>query len=135
MCLIDELYSALTGGSLPTIRNRWGTAPEGEKQTCTFYFQCVKADALAVDFCQGRSQSDNLKAVIENILGPGNEKCMLPGQIEANGGKLSAKYGGLLFTEKEMAEFAAEAKATEVDFDMAGFKQVSLDLNFDLTEK
>ena len=35
---------------------------------------------------------------------------MLPGEIEANGGKLSAKYGGLLFTEKEMAEFAAEAK-------------------------
>lgn len=110
MCLIDELYSAMTGGSLPTIRNRWGKGPEGEKQTCTFFFQCVKADALSVDFCQGRSQSENLKAVIEDILGPGNEACMLPGQIEANGGKLSAKYGGLLFTEKEMVEFEAEAK-------------------------
>ena len=51
-----------------------------------------------------------MKAVLDDILGPGNERCMLPGEIEANGGKLSTKYGGLLFTPKEMEEFAVEAK-------------------------
>jgi hypothetical protein len=37
----------------------------------------------AGDFAKGRSQSDNVKAVIEDILGHGNENCMLPGQLEA----------------------------------------------------
>ncbi len=31
-------------------------------------------------FAKGRSQAENVKAVIQDILGHGNEKCMLPGQ-------------------------------------------------------
>ena len=40
-----------------------------------------------------------MKAVIEDILGHGNEKCMLPGQLEAEWAKQTAAAGGLLFYE------------------------------------
>jgi hypothetical protein len=63
LSLLDELYGAYIGGSLPTIRNRWKGAeggfdntPADEKQTCTFYFQCTKPDAIGVAFTAGRTQ-------------------------------------------------------------------------------
>jgi L-2-hydroxycarboxylate dehydrogenase (NAD+) len=40
------------------------------------------------------------------VLGHGNERCLLPGQIEAEAGKLSAQHGGLLFTVAELEAFA-----------------------------
>jgi hypothetical protein len=64
-------------------------------------------------FAKGRNQSANVKAVIEDILGHGNEACMLPGQLEAQAAKRCAKNGGLFFSEAEIAAFnevAAEAK-------------------------
>ena len=63
-------------------------------------------------FAKGRTQAANIKAVIADILGHGNETCMLPGQPEAEWAKKSASAGGLLFTEAEMTAFdelAAEA--------------------------
>src|SRR3954451_9720037 len=102
LSLIDELYAAYIGGSLPTIRNRWYKVPAGEKGTCCFYFQCIKPDAIAVDFAAGRNQTENVRAVIKDIIGHGNDKAMLPGQIEANSAALSQKHGGLLFTEAEI---------------------------------
>jgi len=63
-------------------------------------------------FAKGRNQAANVKAVIGDILGHGNDKCMLPGQPEAEWAKRSASAGGLLFTEAEMEAFdelAAEA--------------------------
>src|SRR4051812_2422628 len=84
LSLIDELYAAYIGGSLPTIRNRWNQVSAGEKGTCCFFFQCIRPDAISTDvFAAGRSQKDNVKAVIKDILGHGNEKAMLPGQLEA----------------------------------------------------
>jgi hypothetical protein len=56
------------------------------------------------DYVRGRSQIQNIKAVIEDILGHGNEKCLLPGQPEANWGTLSKKYDGLLFKPAEIEE-------------------------------
>src|SRR5271156_4654481 len=51
LSLIDELYAAYIGGSLPTIRNRWDKVPSGEKGTCCFYFQCIRPEAInAEDF-------------------------------------------------------------------------------------
>lgn len=115
MSLIDELMAAYVGGSLPTLRNRWSNVTEGEKGTCCFFFQCIKADAVSGEhFAKGRSQSENVKAVIADILGHGNEGAMLPGQIEANGAKLSEKHGGLIFTEAEIA--ALEEIAHEANF-------------------
>lgn len=105
MCLLNEIFGGLIGGSLPTIRGR-KLAAEGEKNTPVFYFQVIHPDALAGgNFAKGRSQMENLKAVIDDVLGHGNEAAMLPGQTEAGFRKRSDAAGGLLFTEAEVAEF------------------------------
>jgi LDH2 family malate/lactate/ureidoglycolate dehydrogenase len=127
MSLIDELVAAYIGGSLPTIRNRWDKVAAGEKGTCTFFFQCIRPDAIACDdFACKRSQKENVKAVIADILGHGNEKSMLPGQIEAESAALSKKHGGLLFTAAEIDAFAGIAKEAGVAFDPKSFKSVEV---------
>ncbi len=105
MALLDEIFGGLIGGSLPTLRGRKLDQP-GEKNTTTFYFQVVHPDALSGEnFAHGRSQTENLKAVLDDILGHGNEAAMLPGQIEADARDRSDTAGGLLFTAAEVAEF------------------------------
>ncbi len=105
MSLLNEIFGGLIGGSLPTLRGRKLTAA-GEKNTTVFYFQVIHPDALSGDnFVNGRSQMENLKAVLDDILGHGNDKAMLPGEIEAEARKRSDKAGGLLFTEAEIGEF------------------------------
>lgn len=104
LSLINELFAALIGGSLPTLRGR--KFPDGEKNTPAFYFQVIHPEALSGgNFACGRNQQANLKAVIADILGHGNETSMLPGQIEADARKRSDAAGGLLFTAAEVAEF------------------------------
>jgi LDH2 family malate/lactate/ureidoglycolate dehydrogenase len=127
LSLIDELYAAYIGGSIPTIRNRWDKVPPGEKGSCCFFFQCIRPDAISAnDFARKRSQKENVKAVIDDILGHGNEKCMLPGQIEAAGAALSAKYGGLLFTPAEVDALKHIAEEAGVKFDTASLKKVEI---------
>src|SRR5688572_8434860 len=98
LALIDEIFAGFIGGSTPTLRSRWNTGPGDEKRTPAFFFQCIHPDAIAGEFARGRSQQQNLKAVLDDILGHGNEKCMLPGQPEAEAFKKSEQAGGLLFT-------------------------------------
>ena len=108
------IVGALIGGSLPTIRNRAPVA--GEKQTCTFFFQVMHPDAMSGGaFAQGRSQNCNVQAVLADILGHGNDTCMLPGQIEAEARVRSDQAGGLLFSLAEVEalnEIAHEAGVT-----------------------
>ncbi|MEI8293735.1 MAG: Ldh family oxidoreductase [bacterium] len=103
--LIDELYAAFIGGSLPSIRGtKKGDA--GEKRGSTFFFQCIHPDAMrGHNYAHGRSQQENLKACIADILGQGNEGCLLPGQIEADAARLTDHHGGLLFTKAEIEGF------------------------------
>jgi L-2-hydroxycarboxylate dehydrogenase (NAD+) len=112
LSLIDELVGAYIGGSLPTLRNRWDRAG-GEKATCCFFFQAIHPDALnGGDFARQRGQAGNVQAVLADILGHGNEDCILPGQIEATWARRSAAAGGLLFSGAEIEAFrevAAEA--------------------------
>lgn len=128
LALIDELYAAFTGGSTPTIRNRWQeTSAPGEKKTCTFYFQCQKLDAFSCGaFAEGRNQSENTKAVLADVLGHGNDGVLVPGQVEANAAKLCQEHGGLLFSDAELAELASMAKTHGVAFDPSTLKQVSV---------
>ncbi len=125
LSLIDELMAAYTGGSLPTIRSRWGRGPAGEKYTPCFYFQAIRPEALSGDdFAEHRTQQQNVKAVIADVLGHGNEKCMLPGEPEAKAAALSAKLGGLIFTAAEVEAFAAIAAESGVAFDSDALKPV-----------
>jgi len=104
LSLINEIVAAFIGGSLPTLRSR--EIPEGEKRTPAFYFQVIHPDALnAGAFAKGRNQSDNIKAVIDDILGHGNENCLLPGQIEAKWAERVEAAGGLLFSPAEIEAF------------------------------
>ena len=129
LSLIDELYAAYIGGSLPTIRNRWSEvkAKPAEKGTCAFFFQCIKADALACDdFAQQRSQGENVKAVLKDILGHGNEDCTLPGEPEAKAAMLSEKFGGLLFTKAEVDAFVEIARESGAKFDVSNLQAIDV---------
>jgi LDH2 family malate/lactate/ureidoglycolate dehydrogenase len=109
LSLVNELVSGFIGGSLPTVRNRW--VEDGDKHTCTFFFQVMHPDALSAGaFARGRSQAENVKAVIADVLGHGNERCMLPGQLEADFARRSARSGGLLFTPAEIQAFDEVAR-------------------------
>jgi L-2-hydroxycarboxylate dehydrogenase (NAD+) len=111
LSLINEIVGGLIGGSLPTIRSR--AAVPGEKQTCNFFFQVIHPDAMSGGaFAKGRSQAENVKAVLADILGHGNEGCILPGQLEAESARKCDAAGGLLFSTAEVEalnEIAKEA--------------------------
>ena len=127
LSLIDELYAAYIGGSLPTIRNRWDKVPAGEKGTCCFFFQCIRPDALSGGtFAQGRSQADNVRKVIDDIRGHGNEKILFPGQLEAAGAELSKKHNGLLFTKAEIDAIEHIAQEAGVRFDASRLSSVEI---------
>ncbi len=117
LSLINEIVAALIGGSLPTIRSRAPVA--GEKQGCAFFFQVIHPDAISgAAFPFGRSQSDNVKAILADILGHGNAGCILPGQLEAEAAERTCRAGGLLFSTAEVAalnELAREAGVAEID--------------------
>ena len=117
LSLINEIVAGFIGGSLPTIRSRAPVA--GEKQGCAFFFQVIHPDAISgAAFSFGRSQSDNVKAVLADILGHGNSGCMLPGQLEAEAAERTCRAGGLLFSSAEVAalnDLAREAGVAEID--------------------
>ncbi|MFZ4733161.1 MAG: Ldh family oxidoreductase [Pirellulales bacterium] len=120
LSLINELVAAFIGGSLPTIRSRpQAPAAAGEKHSCCFFFQVIHPDALAGGaFAAGRDQAANVGAVLADILGHGNERCLLPGQVEARAAERSRQTGGLLFSAAEIEalnEFAREAGVAPLD--------------------
>lgn len=109
LMLINELVAAFIGGSTPTLRGR--PVPEGEKSSAAFYFQVIHPDAMNAGlFAEGRDQAENIKAVMDDILGHGNEDCLWPGQIEAEAAKSTEAAGGLLFTAAELESFAEIAE-------------------------
>jgi L-2-hydroxycarboxylate dehydrogenase (NAD+) len=111
LSLINELVAALIGGSIPTIRNRWEQAV-GDKGTCCFFFQAIHPEALSGGaFARGRTQSENVKAVLADILGHGNDNCLLPGQLEATWAEKTRRAGGLLFSEAEIEALGEIAAA------------------------
>ena len=121
LSLLNELLAGMIGGSLPTIRNRWPEVGAGDKGACCFYFQVIHPEAISGGaFARGRTQAQNLKAVIDDILGHGNKNCLLPGQIEAAFAARTDAAGGLLFSKAEVAAFneiATEAARPAWDAD------------------
>lgn len=117
LALINELVAAYIGGSRPTIRSR-ATVP-GEKQSCAFFFQVLHPEAISAGvFAEGRSQAENVKAVLADILGHGNDSCLLPGQLEADAAARCDAAGGLLFSTAEVEalnHIAREAGVAPLD--------------------
>jgi L-2-hydroxycarboxylate dehydrogenase (NAD+) len=105
--LLNELFAAWIGGSLPTERGRFKTGAEDEtKRTPSFFFLAIHPEALSGGrYASGRDAHSNLKAVLGDILGHGNEAALLPGQPEAESARRSAMAGGLLFTRAELDAF------------------------------
>ena len=125
MCLINEIVAGFIGGSLPTLRSR--EIPEGEKRTPSFYFQVIHPDAVSGGaFACGRDQAQNVKAVIDDILGHGNEKVFLPGQDFAEAAKRSDAAGGLLFSAAEIGEFNELARDVGIaEWDLSNLPKAS----------
>lgn len=110
LALADELFAALIGGSLPTLRGR--EPVPGAKQTPCFYFQVIHPEALSGGaFGSGLSQAENVKAVLADILSHGNEHCLLPGELEARWAKKCAHNNGLLFSRHEIRQLNQIATA------------------------
>lgn len=127
LSLINEIVAGFIGGSLPTIRNRWDQQPD-EKHTCCFYFQVIHPDAISAGaFAKGRNQIQNVQAVIADVLGHGNEKSLLPGQLEAGWAQKTAAAAGLLFTQAEIDAFGEiSSEVGQPRWNCADFKSVSL---------
>ncbi|MDC0088185.1 Ldh family oxidoreductase [Akkermansiaceae bacterium] len=104
LSLVNELTAAYIGGSIPTVRGLKNETAH-EKTTSSFFFQIIHPEAMSGrSFAHGRSQEENVQAVIEDILGHGNDKCLLPGQLESMAAERSRKAGGLIFSEAELTE-------------------------------
>lgn len=128
LALIDELLAAFTGSGIPTMRGKWNDGPSDEKRSSNFFFQCIKAEALDCgNFPAGRNQMTNVKAVIDDILGHGNDKVILPGAVEARNAILTRQYGGLLFSEAEIEAFNEIARTCgEQSWKIESFKTVNV---------
>ncbi|MGJ8671981.1 Ldh family oxidoreductase [Rubritalea sp.] len=104
LSLVNEIVAAYIGGSIPTIRGTQSSIPS-EKTTSSFFFQVIHPEAMSGNaFAAGRDQKSNVKAVIDDILGHGNETCLLPGQLEAQAAERTKQAGGLLFSTAELEE-------------------------------
>jgi uncharacterized protein len=108
------------------MRSRW--ADDGDKHTANFFFQVIHPDAMSGGaFAKGRTQAQNVEAVIADILGHGNEKAMLPGQLEAAWAKKTVAAGGLLFSQAEVESFnELAAEAGQPVWKLDGFKTVTV---------
>ncbi len=127
LSLINEIVGGFIGGSIPTIRSRLDRA-QGDKGTCAFFFQVIHPDAISGGaFAKGRNQQQNVKAVIADVIGHGNEQCMLPGQLEATWARHTAAAGGLLFSAAEVAAFNDLAtEAGRPSWNAGAFKTVTI---------
>ena len=127
LSLINEIIGGFIGGSLPTLRSQ--EIPVGEKNTPAFYFQVIHPDAISSGaFAKDRNQATNIKAVLQDIVGHGNENCLLPGQLEARWAERVDQAGGLLFSSAEIEAFNEIAEE-------CGMEKWSLDKFSKETEK
>ncbi len=114
MSLLDELLAGFIGGPIPTQRGRF--CGDTRKRSTCFFFQVTHPDAIAGNhFEKGRTTTQNITNIIEDVLGHGNENCMLPGQLEAEAARQSSEAGGLLFTENEIESFNNIASESEIE--------------------
>jgi len=103
---MNEIIGAFIGGSLPTIRNRWGQA-EGDKGRARSSSQVWKPEAMSAGaFAKGPHPTAEREGVIEDILGHGQRSLHAAGNNSRRRRPARcAKNGGLLFSEAEISAF------------------------------
>lgn len=72
---------------------------------------------LLISIAENRTQEENVAAVLKDILGHGNENCLLPGEPEAKTIEMNRKHGGILITEAELKSFQEIAVQNKIGFD------------------
>ena len=102
--LINELMAGFIGGGQPTIRGRsWG---DGQKHSNCFHFMAIHPDAISSGgYDQGRTRDENIKAILDDIVGGENNGAILPGYFEHQQSLKCDKAGGLLFSTAEVEAF------------------------------
>jgi LDH2 family malate/lactate/ureidoglycolate dehydrogenase len=111
--LLDELYAAYVGGYLPTLRG--SPTSTGVKGTSCFFFQAIRPDAIAsAGFSDARARDHNVRAVLDDVLGHGNDGAILPGLFEHRAAEESKNAGGLIFTSAEARDLIAELAKADV---------------------
>lgn len=104
LAMIDEIIAAFIGASLPTLRGRFKKSKE--KHSPAFFFQVIHPDAISANsYALNRNRSENIRAVLSDIIGHDNGDALLPGEVEAEHASVSAHYRGLLFTAAELDAF------------------------------
>ena len=104
LSLINEIVAGFIGASKPTMRSNH--LDDGDKHTPNFYFQVIHPDAISSEnFAFGRTQQENIKVILDDILAGGNSDCIIPGQFEAEFAERTKRSGGLLFSENEILGF------------------------------
>lgn len=78
LSLVNEIFGALGGGPIPTARGKFNKNQNQKDLNTTFCFQVINPAI----FGDKKDYESNLKKVIADILGEGNELCILPGQLE-----------------------------------------------------
>jgi L-2-hydroxycarboxylate dehydrogenase (NAD+) len=128
LCLLTEVLAAFGGGHLPTVRCH----PElctgeksGAKTSPNFFFQAMRPEAMAGQFAHGASQSQNVKAVFEDVLGKGNENAKIPGQGRYNARCESERAGGLIFSAAEVSELQQLARQYNCPLECHQFETVA----------
>lgn len=123
--LVNELMAAYTGGHLPTVRGRPRTG--AKKNTTCFQFVVIHPDAMrGGELADRKAVDQNVKEVIGDVLGNGNESCLLPGEIEAKVAARCAAAGGLLFTEVETNAFGDIARGLGMEWVVENFGTVEI---------
>ena len=92
----------------------WGVSPAARGASQEALPEAISSKI----FAKNRTQIENIKVVIDDILGHGNDSCLLPGQLEANFARRSETAGGLLFSEAEvdaLNEIAHESGVDPID--------------------
>lgn len=102
--LIDELMAGWMGACRPTHRGRFKSGDPTDRSP-SFFFMAMHPEALG----GGDAILDRVRAVLDDIRGPGNEAVVFPGELEAANARRCRDAGGLLFTAAEMDGFDAVA--------------------------
>lgn len=115
--LIDELIAGFIGGGLPTTRGKFDSEDDLNHSPCLF-FQAIHPDALFGNQLKRTGVKNNIKLILEDILGHGNSSCLLPGQLEHQSALACDRAGGLIFSLSDinaLNELAKELGVENVD--------------------